>query len=176
MSRAVVASPTSHGVAVTGDKPTHADDRAFGRPCKASTATGRPPSAQVCITVSMKTDKTPTPCYRASPALSLRGLLSGVHAMQWGQTCRGMALVSSSRRRIHCQTFAVYRRYLVDVGCADYNSGSMAWLFRVYAQRNILFDRVFGAFPDAPAALKCCTEACQPATRPAGGPAIVMVR
>ncbi len=56
---------------------------------------------------------------------------------------------------------AMLRRYLVDVGCGDYRSGSMPWLFWVYAQRGILFDRVFGALSDVPIVTKCPAEACQ---------------
>ena len=55
----------------------------------------------------------------------------------------------------------MFRRYLVDVGCGDYRTGSMPWLFKVYAQRGILFDRVFGTLSDEPAAVTYSTAAYQ---------------
>ena len=44
------------------------------------------------------------------------------------------------------------RCYLLDLGSGrDYHIGSMAWLFKMYALRNVLFDRVYGVCPTAAA-------------------------
>ena len=65
--------------------------------------------------------------------------------------CHGPSRLT--KRCEESRTCATFRRYLIDVGCGDYHSGSMAWLFRVYAQRGILFDRVFGTLSDVPTAI-----------------------
>jgi hypothetical protein len=58
-------------------------------------------------------------------------------------------LTSPPTRRPDSCTIGCDRCYLMDVGSGrDYHSGSLAWLFRVYALRGILFDRVYGARRD----------------------------